>query len=68
MLDEHEMDEAIMGCQGIVDDLRALSWRLNDLRNPMDPEDLANAIQGIEVLYEIKFKQLWESYQRTFKN
>jgi len=66
MQDNNEVGESIMGCQGILDDLRALSWRLDDIRNSMDPEDISSAIRGLEVLYEIKFRLLWDNFNKTF--
>jgi hypothetical protein len=62
MTDRLELKEDIMGCQGILDDLRILSWRLDDQRDQMDPEEIATVVRGIETLYEIKFRKLWEDF------
>jgi len=62
MTDRLDIKEDIMGCQGILDDLRALSWRLDDIQDQMDPLDVATVVRGIETLYEIKFRKLWDSF------
>lgn len=50
-----------MGCQGILDDLRMILWRLDDNRDAMDPRDTADVIRGLEALYDLKFRKLWET-------
>jgi len=67
MIDRHELNQDIMGCQGILDDLRMLTWRLDDTRNLMDPESVADVIRGLETLYDIKFRKVWETYNDTFE-
>ena len=64
MKDPQELKEDIMGCQGILDDLRMLSWRLDDARDAIDPEDIANIAQGLEALYDIKFRKVWQSFSK----
>jgi len=63
----NELQVDIMGCQGFLDDLRMLSWRLDDQRDQIDPVDIANIIQGLESLYDIKFRKLWETYSLLIK-
>jgi len=64
---ENTLDQDIMGCQGILDDLRALTWRLDDRRVELDSNDLADVIRGLETLYEIKFMKLWDTYNSLVK-
>jgi len=65
---ENALEQDVMGCQGILDDLRALTWRLDDRRVDLDPNDLADVIRGLETLYEIKFMKLWDTVQRLNKH
>ena len=66
-VDRTDLKDDIMSTQGILDDLRALSWRLDDIRDRMDPEDIANLISGLETLYELKFRKLWMNYNQVFE-
>jgi len=61
MKDSLELKEDIMGCQGIIDDLRMLCWKLDDDGDQMDPIDVSNIIRGLEALYDIKYKKLWKT-------
>jgi len=65
---ETMLNQDIMGCQGILDDLRALTWRLDDRRADFDSIDLADVVRGLETLYEIKFMKLWESFHTFTKH
>jgi len=56
-----DLKEDIMGCQGILDDLRTISWRMDDRRDEIDPEDIANLLRGLDTLYEMKFRKLWDT-------
>jgi len=58
-----DVKEEIMACQGVIDDLRILTWRLDDRRTDIDPEDLANIVQGLESLYDLKYQKLWTAIQ-----
>jgi len=67
-LNDTMLNQDIMGCQGILDDLRALTWRLDDRRADFDSNDLADVVRGLETLYEIKFMKLWDSFHALIKH
>ena len=57
-----DLEQHIMRCWGVVDDVRALGKYIQDTR-PMSEDELANYLLGLETIYQVKFEQLFEVFE-----
>ena len=58
--DRFDMEQAIMNCWNIVEDIKLIS-RMNDIR-PLTEDELMNALLGLETLYDFKFQVLFKTF------
>lgn len=56
-----KLEEAIMDCWHIVDDLKVLSLHVCDY--DLDRDKVTNILVGLEQLYQIKFENLFSSFE-----
>lgn len=61
----HDLNEKIQSCQRIIDDLKTLG-RVFDTE--YDEDQVLNILIGLETLYEHKFKELNQSFQKSYSN
>lgn len=61
----YELNEKIQSCQHIIDDLKTLG-RVYDTE--YDEDQVLNILIGLETLYEHKFKELNQSFQKAYSN
>lgn len=59
MADRFELEEKILICWGIMEDLQ-LVYRMTDRDNP---DEICNALLGLSTLYEMKFQDLWHCFE-----
>lgn len=59
----HDLNEKIQSCQRIIDDLKTLG-RVFDTE--YDEDQVLNILIGLETLYEHKFKELNQSFQKSY--
>lgn len=64
--DRFDMEQAIMNCWNIVEDIKLIS-RMNDIR-PLTEDELMNALLGLETLYHFKFEVLFNGFERMIQN
>lgn len=57
-----DMEDQIMACWGITNDLRDLSEGL--LESDMSNEHVANALIGLQQLYQIRFEKLYRQFEQ----
>ena len=66
MKDRFDLEQEIMGCWGITDDLQHLLEHIDkgnfDSLSPSDTDDLANIIMGLRHIYEMKFARLFDTF------
>ena len=66
MKDRFDLENELMGCWHVVDDLNVLISHLDDpffLGMKGDHADrLANALIGMKTLYDIKFNVMWDTF------
>jgi hypothetical protein len=58
----HDLEEKIMDCWSICNDLETVFQQIGDEREPTTTE-LMNALMGMQQLYQWKFKQLFSAYE-----
>ena len=59
MTTRFDLEQAIMDCWHVVDDIKTVSNRAVSLT----PDQLSNALIGLEILYQMKFEDLFEKFE-----
>ena len=63
----HDMEQQIMGCWQVCDDLETVFIQIGDGEKEPTPDELMNTLMGIQQLYQWKFSQLFEAYENVLK-
>lgn len=58
---EFDLEQSIMDCWHVVDDLKILSEKIESL----DHEQMKNILIGMQSLYQLKFEKLFELYEEV---
>ena len=66
-IDRFDLEQDIMACWNVVDDLDVFLSRYMD-GPEMSDDDVANVILGIKSLYQLKFQKLWDTFEQLLKN
>jgi len=67
MSTKFDLEQRIMECWGVVDDIRIVYTRHLDGEKPLTEDELANILIGIEQLYDIKFYNLFSTFEKFLK-
>lgn len=62
MTDRFELEELIMDCWHITDDLGLIADKSMD--EELTPDQIANLMIGLKELYSIKFEKLFRTYEQ----
>ena len=66
--DRFDLEQEIMGCWGITDDLQQLLELIDDgyyrSLSPSDSDDLANIVMGLKNVYRMKFERLFDTFSQ----
>ena len=62
----HDLEQEIMCCWQVVDDLKALMAVYD--RRPVTEDEIQNALLGLETLYQMKFEKLFDVYADLLAN
>jgi hypothetical protein len=66
-IDRFDLEQDIMNCWQVVEDIKTLTKRYLD--GPvMSQDEVANVLIGLESLYQIKFEQLFGTFEQCIKN
>jgi len=58
----HHLDEQIQQCWQVIDDIKLLYDRLDEIE---DEDDLANYLLGLKTIYQHKFEVLYSTYNKS---
>ena len=61
MADRFELEQQILDCWHIVDELKTLSEAVCD--NNLSTDQTANVLMGLEQLYQLKFDKLFQTFE-----
>lgn len=64
--DRFDLEQEIMDCWRIVDDLKTLTTGILD--SDMSVDKVANILIGLENLYTLRFKSLFEVFEECVRN
>lgn len=66
MKDRFDLENEIMGCWGVTEDLQHLLEHIDkgvfDSLSPADTDDLANIIMGLKHVYDMKFQSMFDTF------
>jgi len=60
--DRFDLEQDIMNCWSIVDDIKELSRSKMDRRD-MTEDEVNNYLLGLETIYQVKFERLFETFE-----
>lgn len=66
MSNRFDLEQGIMNCWGITDDLDVLYRQVVDKGNT-DPDFLANFLLGLTTVYNARFEELFETFEKSLK-
>jgi len=58
-----ELEERIMDCWRVIDDINLIWTENSDGSNPMSKDELCNLLLGIETLYQRRFDRLFGVFE-----
>lgn len=61
---QFDLEQRIMQCWNIIDDIKVVYTRHLDGEKPLTEDELANILIGIEQLYDIKFYNLFSTFEK----
>ena len=64
--DRFDLEQEIMHCWNIVDDIKNLNRCMLD-RRKMTEDEISNYLLGLETIYNIKFERLFETFEMCLK-
>ena len=67
MKTQFDLEQRIMQCWGVVDDLDILYTNVLDLDPPLTEDQIANTILGMKQLYDMKFYSLMSTFEKFLK-
>lgn len=57
-----DLEQDIMNCWSVVDDIKELSRSMLD-RRTMTEDEISNYLLGLETIYQVKFERLFETFE-----
>ena len=64
---QFDLEQRIMECWMVVDDIRTVYTRHLDGEKPLTDDEFANVMIGMEKLYDIKFYNLFSTFEKFLK-
>jgi hypothetical protein len=64
-LSNFELEQQIMGCWQIVDDLRVVSEAV--LERDLNADQVVNLLVGLEQLYQLKFDKCFRTFEQVLE-
>ena len=61
MADRFDLEQSIMKCWNITDDIDMLCESI--LENEMSQDDISNVLFGLKALYDVKFDRLFRQFE-----
>lgn len=61
--DIFELEQSIMQCWNIVDDIKLVTQQVYDRPKPLTEDELGNILIGLESLYQIKFEKCFNEFE-----
>jgi hypothetical protein len=63
----YDLEQPIMDCWSVCDDLETMYRQIGDGERDPTQDELINALIGMRQLYQWKFEQLFDKYEQVLK-
>ena len=63
MIDLYELEPHIMDCWSVCNDLESVFRQIGDGERYPTPDEMMNALMGMQQLYQWKFEQLFDKFE-----
>lgn len=60
MTDRFELEQDIMNCWNVVEDIKTIYDRIDYT----DQDQVMNSLLGLQTLYQMKFEKMWETFEQ----
>lgn len=60
MTDRFDLEQDIMNCWNVVEDIKTIYDRLDYT----DQDQVMNSLLGLQTLYQMKFEKMWETFEQ----
>ena len=70
MTDRFDLEQDIMKCWNVVEDIKLLNKYVLEGTpegGTLTTDRIANYLLGLEAVYELKFQELWNTFSETIK-
>ena len=67
MSTQFDLEQQIMQCWNIIEDIRVVYTRHLDGEKPLTVDEISNILIGMEQLYDIKFYNLFSTFEKFLK-
>ena len=64
MTDRFDLEQGIMKCWNVTEDIDLIYRNILDGPEPMTNDEISNALLGIKTLYEMKFNELFNTFEQ----
>ena len=64
----NDLEEKIMDCWSVCNDIETVFKQIGDGFREPTPDELMNALMGMQQMYQWKFEQLFEAYELILQN
>ena len=61
--DRFDLEQEIMSCWGVVDDLKRLLNECEAIEDPKVADRVQNIVLGLEHVYDMRFQELWNTFE-----
>ena len=63
-----DLEQQLMDCWGVCDDLDMVFKAVMDQSLNENPDKLANILLGMKEIYQLKFEQMWNTFENLCHN
>lgn len=67
MKDRFDLEQEIMQCWGIVEDIELLREKVLDGETELTDDELDNFLLGLKTLYSAKFERLFNTFEQCLR-
>jgi hypothetical protein len=64
----YDLEEMIMDCWSVCNDLETVFKQIGDGERDPTPDELMNTLMGMQQLYQWKFEQLFNRYEKIHRS
>lgn len=67
MADRFDLEQQILGCWNITDDIKLLNVQVLE-KETLTKDEISNYLIGLHAIYAVKFEQLFETFEKLIQD